>query len=68
MISPWVCGLRPGDETYVTIYECGVPVWRRGTVIKKLLHFRWRVLVDGAEHDVHQHDLRSVDYAKRNLS
>lgn len=68
MISPWTFDLRGGSNVWVTVYECGVPVWKRGIAVHELPGYKWRVVVDGVQRDVHHHDLRSVSYGMRNLS
>jgi hypothetical protein len=66
--SPWAAGLKPGDELWVTVVECGAPSWRRGRLVEKLPKYRYRVAVDGRELVVHQHDVRSVPYVMKEVS
>lgn len=64
-ITPWACGLVVDGPVWVTVVECGVPVWKKGILRRALdAHYRASVEVEGKVREFHQHDLRSFSYLR----
>lgn len=68
-VTPWASPLRVGDAVWVTVIECGAPVWKKGTVKRGLDDLCCAMAeVDGRTIEVHQHDLRSMMWLRRFVS